>query len=136
VNYLFNSSLNSWNNTLVNTIFNASDAVAKLATPLYPRLTLDQRIWKATTDGLYIVKYAYHICSDSLHAATPIHGDARWSCIWSMKIPPRVRAFIWHLANQCFPTRANLINQGIHRKDSCVYCDILAETQMHTFFVC
>jgi len=110
----------------VPTVFNVSEAAAILGMPLYPRLTLDQRIWKATGDGLYTVIYAYCICSDLLHAATPLRGDARWSCIWSMKIPPQVRAFIWHPAHQCLPTRANLLNRGIHCEDSCVSCYLLA----------
>jgi hypothetical protein len=53
-----------------------------------------------------------------------------------MQIPPRVRSFIWRLAHQCLPTRANLISWGIPCVDSCVCCDLLAETHVHLFFVC
>jgi len=38
--------------------------------------------------------------------------------------------------HQCLPTRTNLLNRGISCEDSCVSCDLFAETQMHTFFVC
>lgn len=136
VNYLLSSGLNSWNNVLVRAIFTSVDATNILAMPLYLCSPLDQHVWKPTSDGFYTVKFAYRTCSDLIHANTTSHGNARWNSIWNMKVPQIICAFIWRLAHQCLPTRTNLLNHGISYEDSCISCDLFAETQMHTFFVC
>ncbi|XP_024633515.1 uncharacterized protein [Medicago truncatula] len=86
--------------------------------PLFPRTATDQRIWKATADGSYTVKSAYRLCSDLITAINPIQHDYRWNSIWNLQIPPRVRAFLWRLAQHCLPTRANLLTCGIPCDDS------------------
>jgi len=136
VNALLNPGLNSWNNTLVHSLFNATDAAAILSIPLYARTRTDVRVWKATVDGAYSVKSAYRTCSDLLLATTPVQNNVCWNSIWNIKIPPQIRSFMWRLAHQCLPTRVNLLTRGIPCEESCVCCDLLAETHMHVFFVC
>jgi len=136
VNHLLNPGLNSWNHAMVNSIYNQSDAVAVLTTPLHARSREDSCIWKVTTDGSYTVKSAYRICIDLLHAYVSMQGSVPWQFLWNLKVPHRVRSFLWRLAHQCLPTRTNLINCGIPYDDTCVSCNLLAETHMHTFFVC
>ena len=136
VSHLLNSGMNSWNQMIVQSIFNHSDASAILATPFYSRTMEDTRIWKASINGSYSVKTAYRICMDLLLEATPSHGNYNWTSHWNLKIPPRVLSFLWRLAHQCLPTRANLTTRGIPCEDSCVSCELLAETHMHAFFVC
>lgn len=136
VNYLLNPDGNSWNIPLVQSLFNHSDAASIVSMPLFPRLHSDQRIWKLTTDGSYTVKSAYCICLDLIAAATPVQHDSRWNSIWKLQIPPRVRAFLWRLAQQCLPTRSNLLASGIPCDDTCVTCEQLAESQIHVFFIC
>lgn len=121
VNYLLNSGLNSWNNTLILASFTSSNAAAILDMPLYSRSTLDLHIWKPTFDGSYIIKSACRICSDLIHTNSPSRGCTRWKSIWNMKIPPRVRAFISRLAHQCLPMCANLRNHGIPCEYSCFF---------------
>jgi len=136
VNYLLNPDGNSWNIPLVQSLFNHSDAASIVSMPLFSRLHSDQRIWKLTTDGSYIVKSAYRICLDLIVAATPAQNDSRWNSIWKLQIPPRVRTFLWRLAQQCLPTRSNLLACGIPCDDTCVTCEQLAESQIHVFFIC
>lgn len=73
---------------------------------------------------------------DLLLAATPSQDNYNWTSFWNLKIPPWVHSFLWRLAHQCLPTRANLTTRGIPCEDSCVSCKLLAETHMYTFFVC
>jgi len=136
VSHLINTGMNSWNQMIVQSIFNHSDASAILATPLYSRMMEDTRIWKASIDGSYSIKTAYHICTDLLLAATPSNDNYNWTTLWNIKIHARVGSFLWHLAQQCLPTQANLTICGIPCKDVCVSCKLLVETHMHTFFVC
>jgi len=136
VNALLNPSLNSWNISVIQNLFDATDVTAILSIPLFVRSRTDSRIWKSTVDGAYTVKTTYRLCSDLLLDVAPVRNNFSWNSIWQMQVPPRVCSFIWRLAHQCLPTRVNLISCGIPCADSCVCCDLLAETYMHLFFVC
>nr|ABN08038.1 RNA-directed DNA polymerase (Reverse transcriptase) [Medicago truncatula] len=81
VNSLLSADFNSWDTTLVQSLFNDAEAAAILSTPLFARSGSDVRIWKATVDGTYTVKSAYRICSDLLLAATLIRNNLSWNTI-------------------------------------------------------
>jgi len=136
VNHLMNLDCLSWNHTLVNSLLIHQDASAVLSIPLFNRTMTDSRIWKVTSDGNYTVKSAYRICVDLLHSSTNAQAAITWQNIWRLQIPPRVRSFLWRLAQQCLPTCQNLTNRGIPCDDSCVVCESFAESHMHLFFVC
>jgi len=87
VNSLLNPTLNSWNISLVQALFNASDVVAILATPLFGSASNDRHIWKTTFDGSYTIKSAYRICSDLMHVAVPTRSYMNWNFIWHMRVP-------------------------------------------------
>jgi len=40
------------------------------------------------------------------------------------------------MAHSCLPTRSRLLEKGLPIDDTCVHCEHLAETHVHTFFVC
>lgn len=81
VNSLLSADFNSWDTTLVQSLFNDAEAAAILSTPLFARSSSDIRIWKVTVDGTYTVKSAYRICSDLLLAATPVRNNLSWNTI-------------------------------------------------------
>lgn len=136
VNSLMNPDLNSWNSTVLHSLLPPADVAAVLSIPLYPRTREDIRIWKATTDGNYSVKSTYRICIDLFHSSTTRTDNNSWMTLWNLQVPHRVWSFLWRLAHQSLPTRTNLLTRGIPCNDSCVTCEALAETHMHTFFVC
>jgi hypothetical protein len=136
VNHLMLPDLSSWNYNLVQSLFNPSDAAAILSTPLYNRRKDDTCIWKATVDGSYSVEMAYRICTDILSEALPQPNLTQWQLLWRFRVHPRVRAFLWRAAHHCLPTRDNLSKCGIPCSETCVSCDLLAESHMHLFFIC
>jgi len=136
VNHLMLPGQTSWNHTLVHSLFNSGDAAAILSVPLFNRQSEDIRIWKETNDGSYTVKSAYRICTDLLHETTPPQNHTQWQLLWRLHVPPRVRAFLWCAAHHCLPTRDNLSKRGVPCSETCVSCDLLAESHMHLFFVC
>jgi len=126
----------SWNHSLVNTLFNQQGAAAVITTPLFLRPLLDTRKWKTTSNGVYLVKFAYILCADLLLPHALAHHISYWLSIWNLQIPPRARSLMWCLAHQCLPNRNNLTTRGIPCDDSCVVCNLLVESHMHLFFVC
>jgi hypothetical protein len=125
-----------WNHNLVHSLFNHVDAAAILSTPLYNRQREDSRIWKATNDGSHSVKSAYRICIEILHESLQVQKFHSLEAPLAPPCPPRVRAFLWRAAHQCLPTRDNLSKRNVPCSETCVSCDLLAETHMHLFFIC
>lgn len=98
---------------------------------------IDTIIWKTTQGGNYTVKLAYHICVDLLLLSpASAQNNTLGMNIWNLKIPPRVRSFLWRLTQQCLPPRTNLNTKGTPCKESCVMCESFVETHMHIFFAC
>lgn len=70
------------------------------------------------------------------HMPNAADPEQNWNIIWKQKVPLKVRSFLWHAAHNCLPTRFGLIQKGVPFSDTCVHCDVLAETHTHIFFVC
>jgi len=136
VQNLVNLDRISWNNVLVHAIFNYNDAAAILAIPLRNRNLVDSYVWQFMVDGSYSVKLAYSHCisleTNVTDAAVP---NQNRDIIWKQKVPPKVRSFLWRASHNYLPTRSRLIQKGIPCSESCVHCDVSAETHTHLFFV-
>ena len=91
------------------------------------------RIWKATNDGSYSVKSAYCIC---IHESLPVQNSSHWQLPWHLHVPPRVRSFLWRATHQRLPTRNNLSKRNAPCSETCISCDLLAESHTHLFFIC
>lgn len=59
-----------------------------------------------------------------------------WNSIWNLKLPPKVKNFIWRVCRNCLPTRMRLITKGVNCPTSCAICDICDEDAKHLFFEC
>ncbi|KAK4428034.1 putative ribonuclease H protein [Sesamum alatum] len=54
-----------------------------------------------------------------------------WRSLWGMKIPPRVRIFIWRACNGAFPTLEKLARRRIEIETQCPFCVEPVESLMH-----
>ena len=59
-----------------------------------------------------------------------------WNIIWKQHVPPRVCSLLWRMAHCCLPTRTHLIQKCLSIDDTCVHCDVMVESHIHSFFVC
>lgn len=86
-----------WNEELVRSIFLLYKADAILDIPLNRRGGKDIQIWKGTENGIYSVKFGYHMEINSC-APPPFQScyptEKWWKLIWSLSIPPKVRIFM------------------------------------------
>ncbi|GAA0171647.1 hypothetical protein LIER_25630 [Lithospermum erythrorhizon] len=62
--------------------------------------------------------------------------DPCWKRLWGMKIPPRVKAFIWKCIHNIFPTKERFRRKGVQTDSGCVFCkdaneDLFAEHNCH-----
>jgi hypothetical protein len=94
-----------WNMELINDFFDNATVRNIFNTPLFPSVTHDVLVWKFERDDAYSVKSAY---KDILnHDVAVVHHRVPgiWNCIWSLKLPLKVKNFLWRACRNCLPTR-------------------------------
>ena len=94
--------------------FSPHKATAILRIPLSSTRAKDKLIWTATPNGCYSTKSAYHLISTE--AAKKIPGPSNtiahkkfWLDIWQLKVPNKIRHFIWRAANRSLPKKKKRI---------------------------
>lgn len=85
--------------------------------------------WK-NNNGIFSSALAYSL-SDNSHQA-----NNRWTTLRSIKIPHRIRLFLWQSEHQRLPTLVLLERRSIIRDATCQWCSQSVETQEHLFFDC
>ena len=121
---------------LICSLFDAPTAQAILDTPLQPLVTEDKMIWKEEKIGKYSVKSAYKICVSEIADNSHMHVHGRWNLIWKLKVPPKIKNFLWRVCRGCFPTRARLSSRGVSCPLDCVQCSNNYEDIIHILIEC
>ena len=84
----------------------------------------------------YSVKYAYRVLTTHLSTTLPNHNLALWKKIWSIKLPPKVKNFLWRVCSHCLPTKDRLIQRKLNVDPTCPVCATEMETSLHVFTQC
>jgi hypothetical protein len=84
--------------------------------------------WNLTTSGVFSVKSMY---LDFLNG----HTKFLKRYIWKIKVPLKIRIFMWFLHRKVILTKDNLLKHNWHGNPTCVFCD-KAESIQHLFFDC
>jgi hypothetical protein len=94
------------------------------------QLTPDQDSfkWNLTTSGVFSVKSMY---LDFLNG----HTKFLKRYIWKIKVPLKIRIFMWFLHRKVILIKDNLLKRNWHGNLTCVFCD-KAESIQHLFFDC
>jgi len=61
--------------------------------------------------------------------------EGNWKMLWNMKIPLRMKVFLWRAERGCLPTRQRLQQRGVNCTDKCEYCTSNYENEWHIFLV-
>jgi hypothetical protein len=56
--------------------------------------------------------------------------------IWKAQLPNKIKNFMWRLAKNILPTRANLLKKVIHLDVSCPLCHSVDENAQHLSMHC
>lgn len=59
-----------------------------------------------------------------------------WNCLWSIKLPPKIKIFLWKLHWCIVPTRYFLSKRIHNLSQACVWCGHETETVQHLFWDC
>jgi len=93
-------------------------------------------VWKFERDDAYSVKSVYKDILNHDVAVVQHHVSGNWICIWSLKLPPKVKNFLCRACRNCLPTRFRLQSKGVQYTDRCAVCDSFGEDSTHLFFMC
>ena len=125
-----------WNAPLITQVFSHDLATETLNTPLYDQVPVDNLIWKAEKNGIYSVRSAYRLCVEDLVDTSHLRRPGFWSGIWRLKVPPKVKIFVWRLCRGVLLTRVRLQDKGVQCPTDCVSCTHVHEDLAHVFFDC
>ena len=101
----------------------------------------DSLIWPWTSDGVYLVRSAYQIlANDSLlsqaGSSNPDDSKPLWNGIWKLKVPNKVKHFMWQAANESLPTKCNLCARHVLLESSCGLCEEFPKDVIHCLWLC
>lgn len=93
-------------------------------------------MWHFTDHGLYSVKTGYFIALQELRCnsgASATGGPSKYrNLIWGLRIPPKVRHFLWRACKDFLPIRVNLCRRRIGIEDCCPRsCEDKQESTLH-----
>lgn len=125
-------SMNSdqWDDDLVNDIFIERDANLILSIPMQ-RIQEDSWYWRGEKMGFYSVKSAYAKLRDQKEASNARDNPGFWRKLWNLKIPLKVKHFLWRANSGTLPTKDILISRRVNVCSLCPVCNINSETTAH-----
>lgn len=93
-----------WDIDLINDIFVARDVNLILSIPLQPTAS-DSWYWRKEKKGQYLVKSAYYLLQDLKGVYQTNVNSGFWRKLWNLKIPPKVKNFLWRAVQNCLPIK-------------------------------
>ena len=134
--HLFKQNQKVWNDNFIHYVFDDGTTSQILQTPLLPSVRRDTMVWRHEKNGLYSVRSAYRDIFNNQDAMLHHRIPGHWNTIWKLKLPPKVKNFIWRICRNCLPTRMRLIATGVDCPNICVVCFEKDEHGKHLFFEC
>jgi hypothetical protein len=134
---LIDEDTKQWKWDLIYSCFDSCVAKLIINIPLSLRLPADTLVWNWEKDDADSVRSSYHVICDEKERPLPEPSNARknkvWKEIWRAPVPNKIKNFMWRLAKNILPTRANLYKKGISLDLQCPLCHQEVESTNHLF---
>lgn len=89
--------------------------------------------------GIYSIKSGYKLFVQ-LNQKGPVSNDdcqrRWWKILWSLKIPNKIKFFVWRSYHNIIPTIVNLSRCHVETEAMCPLCQKDPETTDHALFKC
>lgn len=86
-------------------------------------------------NGIYSVKSEYKNLLRS-RDSTPFLGSINWNLIWKLRLPAKVRNFVWRALTSSLPTMKVLLSKRVDGFEACPICHNEAEDDFHALVSC
>lgn len=132
----FSEDRKSWNEAKVRVHFNTEDAQAILDTRIPQVCTKDRIAWLHSPNGQYTVKTGYQQWHKNHIGDLGLQHSKGWNKIWNMKVPHKIKFFLWRICRNNLPIRILLRWRGVGVPIACAQCVGEVEHLLHLFFDC
>lgn len=88
-------------------------------------------------NGSFTVKSTYYVAAKIIEKGEHEEGISNsstlpiWRKIWQLKVPPKVKIFVWRACMNGLPTTYNLRYRGVSSASFCSLCDRCKESTTH-----
>lgn len=104
---LLNTEQNQWDVDLLRDVFEERDVNLILAIPINVD-SADTWYWKKEKMGHFSVKTAYSLVQELRGVQRTSDNSGFWWSLWNLKIPAKVKFFLWSAAIGCLSTKDKL----------------------------
>lgn len=125
-----------WNINLVREQFLKEDADAILALHIPQRDIGDKVAWTGSNKGIYNAKSGYQYWHRLNLSHIELPQNVGWKKVWHLKLPHKVKVFIWRFCRNVIPVRKRLSSRGVRIPITCPMCLVDIEHMSHLFFDC
>uniref|UniRef100_A0A803QQT2 Reverse transcriptase zinc-binding domain-containing protein n=1 Tax=Cannabis sativa TaxID=3483 RepID=A0A803QQT2_CANSA len=129
-----------WDEGFIRSIFNPTDVDLILGIPCSDWDFEDKILWHYSKYGEYSVKSGYRMAASfttEQHQSNEHSIVQWWKKLWRLKIPPKVKHFVWKVAHNWLPANVNLAKRGIASSVVCSRCSShVDESVAHALWEC
>uniref|UniRef100_A0A803Q1A0 Reverse transcriptase domain-containing protein n=1 Tax=Cannabis sativa TaxID=3483 RepID=A0A803Q1A0_CANSA len=130
-----------WNIPLLRAHFQQDTINDILSLPPPDPTQPDTYFWQHSTSGHYSVRTGYHVAKQAINLAQPSSSNTEtltrwWNSLWSLPIPPKIRHFVYRLAQNSIPTADHLYHRHCISSPICPRCSLCFESVQHALFEC
>jgi hypothetical protein len=144
VSELISPVMGQWDEDLLRNLFGDVDVWRILQIPLNNQGFSDFMAWPLTNHGRYTVRSGYHLQwrhqfgPRAAQLALPRRSALNpvWKTILKLKIPGKVKIFIWRALHGITPVKCILANRHIGTSGACPVCSQGPEDICHLLFLC
>ncbi|KAL5555904.1 hypothetical protein UlMin_038140 [Ulmus minor] len=128
----------SWDSNLIRASFHPDEAEAILSLPLPRRKILDSFLWHYDKFGHYTVRSGYWLATKrkSAPSSSTSSHTSWWKRFWRLRIPPKIRIFLWKAYYNWIPLLVNLAKHGVPTQKRCPNYNETDDTTLHPLWGC
>ena len=136
---LINATDNCWNMEAVEAHLWPIDHNEVLKVPIGLFRGEDSLLWHFDKKGEYSVRSGYKAAIESRNQVGGSSNEEAvkwWKYLWGLRIPPKVKIFIWRCFHEILPTAFNLERRHVSVSPRCYRCGEDGETIFHALISC
>jgi hypothetical protein len=122
VDELIINNSSTWNHELIQQIFNVRDAHEIAKIPLNLTQQEDAPMWRFCKSGMYSVRSAYYQLMETIVDNNHLKESGNWKKLWQLRVPNKVKIFLWRVLRGCLPVRSRLTQKGVQCDNKCPHC--------------
>ena len=139
VDVLINEENRTWNDDLIAGLFAPEEAELIKKIPFSKHPTEDKLYWPWTQNGQYSCKSGYRFLKmeeEEPRQEVEQNGEKNlWRSIWGLRVPNKIKNFLWRVCRDAIPTKSNLKRRHIINS-LCERCWNEDEPPLHALWSC